>query len=144
MKMKKIFILLCLVCILGLTGCGTASKTKATIIDNDNNKVQMTLQELYDLESENQSAFKNKYFNAKINFTATVEQVKSNVVRLGSSKSYDEIIFKEGWDLYLPYGEYDSILENLAKGDKLSIQTTIYTADTVGINSNDTVIEKVK
>lgn len=106
-----------------------SEEVKAEIIDNDGNIVYMTADEVSAAKDENEARFKKLYIGAKIEFTGTVESVRSDYTEYGWGWRFDSITFEEGWKVVLPHGEYDDILMKLSAGSKVKVNSNIFYAD---------------
>lgn len=125
--MKKFLCLfLVLVMCLSLCACSTASNSPATIVDNDGNTVSMTAKELRDIYSENKAKFDKYYYGATINFTGTVESVRTDFLENGSHIRFDSITFKEGWEVHLLHAWNDDILVELSEGTVVEVSSKIF------------------
>ena len=118
MKRKIFLCLFALVGIVTITGCGSNSTTKASIVDNEGNKVEMTAKELLDINSENEKKFEKYYKGAKIELTEKVKEVSSC-----SGCIYDIVYLENDWEVVFSKDYYD--LADLNKGDKVHIKSTI-------------------
>ena len=125
MKRKILFVLLLGVLVLGLTGCG---ENKATIIDNNGNKVEMTSKDLVEVNKENNSKFETKYFLSDIDLTSTIQKVEAEGSYTCGSNSkffygdpYDLIYLSDGWTLCVR--NYD--LAKLDKDMKIRVKGVI-------------------
>lgn len=118
MKNKWIEMLLIFVLVLIITGCGNKG-TKASIVDNEGNKVEMTAKELLDINSENSAKFEKYYKEAEIELTGTVEKVSTNM----GGWIYDIVYLDDNWEIVFSKDYYD--LSELEKGTKIHIISTI-------------------
>lgn len=120
MKKVILIILFCGIMVLSLTGCeNNSSESKAIIIDNDGNTVEMTANELIEIYKQNNAKFEKNYERAKIEITDEVEKVTTNVSGNAS------IELKGNWQIMLKSKSYD--LSRLASGDRIHIISYIYT-----------------
>ena len=112
-------------------GCGAELNTHnvpAKIVDNEGNHVEMTAKELEALQDENEAKFEKYYVGAKISFTGTVEEIKTNFTWNGSSIIFDAIYFEEGWYVFVLHGSENDLLGELEVGDKVEVESQIYDA----------------
>lgn len=144
MKKKLLIILILCFILIGLTGCG--SKT-ATVINNENKTEELTRKELFNIYKGNTEKFKKYYVGAKISFDGTVKSVSTDtsnrscynattLIRDDSSLNatngysyYDKkacatIIFKEGYELYIPTNSIIDVAE-IVEGDEFHVETNI-------------------
>ena len=119
MLLGLILIMSCLLC-----ACG-GNDSKATIVDNEGNEVQMTAKEVEELYDTNQVSFEKKYAGAKIHFIGTVESVDEHLGGLGEATMVSDIEFKEGWEVTVPSAEYESIILEMSAGTKVEVTTNI-------------------
>lgn len=139
--MKKItLLLLALVMCFSLCACGgesagtnadadtekTDNISLATIVDNEGNTVEISAKELLDLEKENEAKFEKYYLGADITFIGTVKSITTNYITSGSSTKLDAIVFEEGWKVELAQGQYEDILVELSAGDKVQVESQIW------------------
>lgn len=138
---KALSLLLALVLCLGLCACATQNSSPAAIIDNDGNSVSMTAKELCDIYSENKAKFDKYYYGATINFTGTVESVRTDFLMNGSDIRVDRITFKEGWEVYLLHAWNDDILVELSEGTVVEVSSKIFSCfgNTVDVRGMSTV-----
>lgn len=125
MKKKFLAITMVLALCLSLCACGGSSDTKATIIDNEGNTVQMTAKELIALDDENSAKFDNLYQNAEITLVGTVESVDSGFRENGVSFLWDRITLEGGWQIQMYHGSHDEVLLELSAGDTVEITSKI-------------------
>ncbi|MBQ3009567.1 MAG: hypothetical protein IJD81_00085 [Oscillospiraceae bacterium] len=131
---KLVSLLLTLSMLFALCACGgsTVKELPATIIDNEGNTVEMTHDELLQVNKDNQLKFEKLYGGADITFIGTVKNIKTEIYAAAtgvlSSICWDEIYFEEGWKVLVHHGSYDDILMQLSAGDKLQVESQIYYA----------------
>ena len=120
--MKRIFaFILALLMVLSLCACGGGGGTKATIVDNNGNTVQMSAKELAAVYEENEAKYKNTYQKAKCTVDGTVDSVESFLESYGSSRqSVYRITLNEGWQVTVLEKGHEEVID-LSKGDKVQI-----------------------
>ena len=102
--------------------------TKATIIDNQGNTVELTAKDLIDIYDENEATFDTLYHNAEVSLVGTVDKIEYDISTAGGAGLFiteDYITLKGGWKFSVVHGSHDDILLNLKKGDKIEIKTEI-------------------
>lgn len=57
--------------------------TKATIIDNQGNTVELTAKELIDIYDENEATFDTLYHNAEVSLVGTVDKIEYDISTAG-------------------------------------------------------------
>ena len=127
MKRKDILILLTLVnfcLLLVLTSCGLR-ETKATIVDNQGEKIELSAKELKEVYETNEAKFERVYKGANISFEGTVKSVEADCTEYGSGIALDRIVFEEGWKVSLAHGTNTEFLEDLEKGTKVRVKSNI-------------------
>lgn len=125
MNKKALIIIMVLALCFALCACGGSSETKATIIDNEGNTVQMTAKELIALDDENGAKFDNLYQDAEINLVGIVESVDSGFMQNGVSFLWDRITLENGWEIELYHGSHDDVLLELSAGDTVEVTSKI-------------------
>ena len=155
--MKKIILMICLLFL--VTGCVGKKMSKATITNNDGDTETLSGKELCNIYNENEAKFKKNYVGSKIIFDGTVKKVNSYFYSAPDKKTiFDSIEFNEGFIVYIQHNQYE-LISDLSKGDKLHIESNIYSGfgcssgidirgtDKVGgydySTLNKTIIEKI-
>ena len=90
----------------------------------ENIKTPVSVKDKTTAKSENEARFDELYLRKKVKFTGTIKEIRTNILKSGSSSSVDEIIFKEGWELNFPTGFCEK-LSQLNKGDTLEVESII-------------------
>jgi hypothetical protein len=145
MKKRILLILFIMIICMAFGGCGGASSSdsvdsqiveetegtdsKATIVTNEGDEVEMTAQELMDAYDGNEASFAKIYEGAKITFTGTISTVKLDTdgcIESGSICAHlNKIVFEEGWCVVIQNDSpYD--LANYNPGDKYIVTTAIF------------------
>lgn len=101
---------------------------KNVYIENIENPV--SVKDITSAKSENEARFDELYLRKKVKFTGTIEEIRTNILKSGTSSRVDEIIFKEGWELNFPSGFCEK-LSQLNKGDTLEVESIIQYCDTL-------------
>lgn len=123
--MKK-KILLLIVCIVLLTGCGLKKEvldTSATVELSDGTLETVKIEDLLEMYENNSAKYWKVYANQDISFVGTIESMHSYGSYNGSSYGVDQIKFKEGWTLNLVADSHDLLQYDI--GDKLSVKSTL-------------------
>lgn len=104
------------------TGAGTIGKTKNNVyVEGIENPV--SFEEIINTEEENDARFKELYQYKQVKFTATVEEIITDMKNKGSL-TVDIIVFKEDWQVEIPAGFCEK-LSQLNKGDKIEVNSKI-------------------
>ncbi len=99
-KNNKLFTLIfTLFIIFSVTGCANYNE-KATVIDNEGNKTEMSFKDLKKVLNSNESNFKKYYSGATIEFTDEVKNIRSETCKTVLA-TCNLVSFKGGWQLYL-------------------------------------------
>lgn len=126
--MKKLLVLLMVALLsLSLFACGESAEQvcKATVTDKDGNVVELSAQEIMNIESENEAKFDSLYKGADITFIGTVRSIETDFYYNGSSYPTDSIEFEEGFKVFLYGGYEEDLLKTLSVGDKLKVSSQI-------------------
>ena len=141
--MKKLFaLLLTAAIVLSLVACSEGNRKgdtntavtdevlKATIITNEGDTVEMTAEELIEAYDSNEAKFKKLYEYAEIQFTGTVDYIKTNtsvLVEDGKVTSgQQKIVFIEGWCLVIGEDNTRYDLADYDPGDVVIVTTSIF------------------
>ena len=138
---KNLIILLCVICLFGVVGCGKTVlneqelggneqklgvngqklvEVKAEIVTNDEKKEEKSWYELYTLLNENNEYFKKHYEGAKVKIIDTVYKIKKE------TDAY-EVVLSSGWYVYINKNFND--LSEVLNGTKVEIESYIYDND---------------
>lgn len=147
MKKKVLRILVCIIFVLCLTGCGNSdvkdnkdnkgevktgvngqvlTDVKAKIVNNDGKTEKKSWYELDQLLGENNEYFKKYYHGAEVEITDTVVQIKNNedIAGAPTGKLCYKLILSSGWYVYLDQEQND--LSDVLAGTKVHIKSNIY------------------
>lgn len=132
---KALSLILAIVLCLGLCACGVGTETptepavtKATIVTNEGNTVEMSAEDLFKEFDGNEARFNKLYRGATITFTGTVKYIKADTaVYSGNSVRPDQnkIVFEDGWCLIIGYKNDTYDLADYYPGQKLEVTTGI-------------------
>ena len=122
---RMIALLLALLMALSLCACGGGGASKAVIVDNEGNTVEMTLEELKKAFKENDAKARKLYLEAPITLVGTIEEIKGGTYINGSSICKESIVLKEGCTVYFIEGSHDDIVMNAKVGDKIQVKSEI-------------------
>ena len=136
---KALSLILALVLCLGLCACGAGTETptepavtKATIVTNEGNTVEMSAEDLFKEFDGNEARFNKLYRDAKITFTGTVKSIRVDTLVLngkgGATGHENKIVFEEGWCLIICSKNTAFDLADYYPGQKLKVTTGILTA----------------
>ena len=135
MKKKIVFGFLVLVGIFVITGCGSKKETMVKVIDKKGTSLEMTLNELVDINDSNEAKFDEYYVGSTIEFEATIQKIETNTgVDLGgctnATGNPSEITFEkiDGVIIVLALEKNSYNLSELDRGDKIKVQTNITNA----------------
>lgn len=121
MKRKLLSLLLIGVMVLGLTGCEEKKLSYAdanATLELENEKIQITSEEIKKVYDDNIQNFKKNYFGKKITFIGTVESVKEN-----------SIVFNEGWEFELDgFNTCNIISSDLKANDEVIVVSWLFDA----------------
>ena len=122
MKKKILSILLIVVLVIGLTGCGKEEKTSyadaKAMLELESEEKQITSAEIKKIYDDNYQNFKKNYFGKKITFIGTVESVGSNSIK-----------FNEGWEFELDgYNTCNIISSDLKANDEVVVISWLFDA----------------
>lgn len=134
---KAVTLILALMLLLSLCACGgnsengagTEDTSKATIVTNEGETVELSAQDLFDEYDANEARFAKVYRGATIEFVGTVDYIKfetavpSDANRVTSNQN--KIVFEEGWCLILGDENTTYDLADYDPGQKLKISTGI-------------------
>ena len=145
--MKKIITLLAVVLmIISLCACGNDFDThdssvsdiatedentmkKSTVLTNENETVELTIDDLISSYDENEAKFNKLYLGAKINFEGTIKSIKTEtgviVEEGGVVSGQNKIVFEEGWCLVVGANNTEIDLANLDIGEVVNVTTSI-------------------
>lgn len=97
---------------------------------------EISTKELEAIYNENQAKFKNNYQGKAVSFIGTVKEIKYDYGGATSEMSHqDRIIFEEKISLTLHHGDHDDVLNNLSRGDKLSVSSEIQSFGVYGLDA---------
>ena len=137
---KAVTLILALMLLLSLCACGgnsengagTEDSSKATIVTNEGETVELSAQDLFDEFDANEARFAKVYQGAAIEFVGTVDYIKleTNVFTGeytggGVASKQNKIVFEEGWCLILFAGNTTYDLADYYPGQKLKVSTGI-------------------
>ena len=122
MKKKILSILLIVVLVIGLTGCGKEKKTSyadaKAMLELESEEKQITSAEIKKIYDDNYQNFKKNYFGKKITFIGTVESVGTNSIK-----------FNEGWKFDLDgYNTCNIISSDLKANDEVIVISWLFDA----------------
>ena len=123
--MKKFLTgILCCICILGMTGCGSNSKAQITVRNGD--KVEMTAKELLDIRRNNGPKYDNHYEYAAITLTGTISKISSFDDKTFNNGYRDDIYIitlKEGWEVWIKQAGNQSFIADLDSGNRIKVNS---------------------
>ena len=147
MKRRLLIVLILVFVVVGIVGCGKNEDTSSTkegkkaketlvhVIDNNGDSIDISLNDLIKIDSENSARFDEEYIGATIEFEAKIEKVSTNVsVDLGGcshgidQRDYNSITFSSIDGVTIVLGLDWTIDYNLSqynKGDKVRVVTNI-------------------
>ena len=136
---KAVTLILALMLLLSLCACGgnsengagTEDTSKATIVTNEGETVELSAQDLFDEYDANEARFAKVYQGASIEFVGTVDYIKVKTYVCdgdGATTDQNKIVFKEGWCLVLGCENTTYDLADYYPGQKLKISTGILSA----------------
>lgn len=137
--MKKTLSLIIAFILCSVMICGCGNKGKLHITTPDGEEMDLTLEELYEIEKENPLNYEEKYNHSVIEFTDEVDEIGKSYYDgyVASDNLFQEISFKNCGSITIVAGSHDDILKKIKVGDSLRVITKYHIVYSKKIGLND-------